>query len=315
MKKLILIFFIASVSQVYSQACCTAGSPLLSSLETSTTQKGNLQIGLSYVYNLLDDVYEETNYLNDNTRNRISQSILMQADYGVSENFSLSGLFTYINQERNISAYQGATNTVSASGIGDALLLIKYNLVPLTILKEQELSFGLGTKIPLGKSDLTSNGLLLPADMQPGTGSWDFILWSYYSQGRLFELPLNLVINFSYRQNGTNERFGNNNGSYKFGNELITQLGFGYRTDLPIDFTLLTRMRITGKDHFLENPIPNTGGNWLYLVPGINIKVYRSIVFRLTSEIPIYRNLNGTQLTTTFTTAASIYYTINNFNI
>ncbi len=269
-------------------------------------------MGLSYVYNLLDNVYEGTNYLEDNTRNRISQSILMQADYGVSEKFSLSGLFTYISQERNISAYQGATNTVSASGIGDALLLIKYNLIPLTILKEQELSFGLGTKIPLGKSDLTSNGVLLPADMQPGTGSWDFILWSYYSQGRLFELPLNLVINFSYRQNGTNERFGNNNGSYKFGNELITQLGFSYRTDLPIDFTLFTRMRTTGKDQFLENPIPNTGGNWLYLVPGINIKVNRSIVFRITSEIPIYRNLNGTQLTTTFTTAASIYYTINN---
>ena len=300
------------VKKNYPQACCTAGSPLLSSLETSTTQEGNLQLGLSYVYNLLDDVYEGNIYINDNTRNRISQSILLQADYGLSEKFSISVLFTYIDQQRNITNYLDETNTVTASGVGDAVLLLKYNIIPLEIVKELELSFGAGTKLPLGNSDLTFNGVLLPADMQPGSGSWDFILWSYFSKGRLFNLPLNLVVNLSYRLNGTNERFGITNGSYSFGNELISQIGLGYRTDLPIDFTLFTRMRVSAKDEFLGNQIPNTGGAWLYLVPGINFKLYDSIVFRVTSEIPIYRDLNGTQLTTTFTTAASIYYSINN---
>ncbi|VAX19857.1 hypothetical protein MNBD_IGNAVI01-255 [hydrothermal vent metagenome] len=311
MKKLIIIFFIPFVNQIYSQACCTAGSPLLSSLETSATEKGNLLLGISYVYNLLDDVYDETFYLDDQTRNRISKSILLQVDYGITGKISISGLFTYINQERNISAYQGFTNTVTTSGIGDAVLLAKYNVIPLTMMKEQEFSIGGGTKIPLGKSDLTSNGVLLPADMQPGTGSWDFILWSYFSQGRLFDLPLNLVVNLSYRMNGTNKRFGSNNGTYKFGNELITQGGLGYRTDLPVDFTLFTRLRITDKDEYKKNPIPNTGGTWLYIIPGINVKLYKSVILRLTSEIPIYRNLQGTQLTTTFVTSASIYYTIN----
>ncbi|NOX65005.1 MAG: hypothetical protein GXO85_04205 [Chlorobi bacterium] len=312
MKKLIIIFFISFVNQIYSQACCTAGSPLLSSLETSATQKGNLLFGISYVYNLLDDVYEETFYLNDQTRNRISKSVLLQVDYGITDKISISGLFTYINQQRNISAYQGFTNTVTTSGIGDAVLLAKYNVIPLTMIKEQEFSVGGGTKIPLGKSDLTSNGVLLPADMQPGTGSWDFILWSYFSQGRLFDLPLNLVVNLSYRMNGTNKRFGSNNGTYKFGNELITQAGLGYRTDLPVDFTLFTRIRITKNDEYKKNPIPNTGGTWLYIIPGINLKLHESVILRLTSEIPIYRNLQGTQLTTTFVTSASIYYTLNN---
>jgi len=231
---------------------------------------------------------------------------------GVPEKFSISVLFTYIDQQRNITNYLDETNTVTASGVGDAVLLLKYNIIPLEIVKELELSFGAGTKLPLGNSDLTFNGVLLPADMQPGSGSWDFILWSYFSKGRLFNLPLNLVVNLSYRLNGTNERFGITNGSYSFGNELISQIGLGYRTDLPIDFTLFTRMRVSAKDEFLGNQIPNTGGAWLYLVPGINFKLYDSIVFRVTSEIPIYRDLNGTQLTTTFTTAASIYYSINN---
>lgn len=312
MKKLIIIFFIPFVNQIYSQACCTAGSPLLSSLETFATQKGNLLLGISYVYNLLDDVYDQTFYLDDQTRNRVSKSILLQVDYGITGKFSISGLFTYINQERNISAYQGFTNTLTTSGIGDAVLLAKYNIIPLTMIREQEFSIGGGTKIPIGKSDLTSNGVLLPADMQPGTGSWDLILWSYFSQGRLFNLPLNLVVNLSYRMNGTNTRFGGNNGTYKFGNELITQAGLGYRTDLPVDFTLFARLRVTDKDEFKKNPIPNTGGAWLYIIPGINVKLYKSVIFRLTSEIPIYRNLQGTQLTTTFVTSASIYYTLNN---
>lgn len=310
MRSLLLIFLLLISSKIFSQACCTAGTPLLSSLETSTAQKGVLNFGLGYRYNSLQDIYAGTVKLDDNSLERISQSVIFQIDYGIFDRVTLTGLFSYITQQRFNTPVNGIANSLSSSGIGDALLLVKYNIIQQNILDETDLSVGTGIKAPLGKSDVTNNGLLIPADMQPGTGSWDFIIWTYFSQGRLLELPLNIVANFSYRFNGTNERFGVNNGGYKFGNEMIAQLGFGYRTDSPFDFTLFTRFRHTNPDQFSAGEIPNTGGDWLYLVPGLNIKIYDTLTLRLTGEIPIYTDVLGTQLTTTFTSAATFYYSI-----
>ena len=196
-------------------------------------------------------------------------------------------------------------------GIGDAVLLVKYNIVPLNIVSQREIAIGAGPKIPLGKSRLSSEGILLPADMQPGTGAWDGILWAYAYQGFLPTIPINVFATASYRLTGTNDRFAAaSQEGYKFGNEFIATLGTSYRTDWPFDLSFQIRYRSVAADRFSSSEVPNTGGKWIYFLPGLNVNLFDELSLRFSGQIPVHRKLEGTQLTTSYTLSLSLFYSI-----
>ena len=312
MIRLSAIIFLLLSFEIFSQACCSAGSPLLGSLDITSSAEGELQVGLTYEFNSLQDVYSGTVRLNDDLRERRVNSFILEANYGLTRRISLSTLFTFITQSRNIFSYGDISSKLNTSGLSDGVILVKYNIIPLSLFDQMELSLGVGLKLPMGNSTLRSDGILIPADMQPGTGSWDGIFWGYASKGFVPVIPLNVFINVSYRLNGTNNRFGESfQQGYTFGNELFVNLGAGYRTDTFFDFTLMFRFRNTAPDQFDSGQLPNTGGTWLYLVPGINGKINDRLIARLSGQIPLYRNLTGTQLTTTYTASLGLFYSIN----
>jgi hypothetical protein len=292
MKSVLLILFVLITSfEIFPQACCSAGSPLLGSLEVSTAYAGELQVGLTYELNVLKDVYSGSTRLDDNLRKRTVNSFILEANYGLSQKFSISTLFTFINQSRNISSYGNISSRLNTTGLSDGVILLKYNVIPLSIVNQFELSLGGGVKLPIGNSTLRSDGILIPADMQPGSGSWDGILWGYVSKGFVPVIPMNIFLNGSYRANGTNNRFGESfQQGYSFGNELFINLGAGYRTNTFFDFTLMFRYRSTAKDSFDGAEVPNTGGDWLYFVPGMNGKLSDHFTARLSGQIPVHRS-------------------------
>ncbi|MGH2568566.1 MAG: hypothetical protein ACRDGA_09520 [Bacteroidota bacterium] len=293
-----------------AQACCSAGTPLLGSLEFPSTPAGIWQLTLTYDYNVLRDVLSGTQTLVDDSRRRVTHSLLWETSYGISSLFSISILLTAVQQERAISPESQSESLLHTRGVGDAVALIKYALIPLTLPSQQEVTIGAGGKIPLGASTLTSHGVLLPADMQPGTGAWDGILWIYASQGFVPRVPLNLFVIASYRLTGTNERYGTDQQGYRFGNELVASVGGGYRTDSNVDYSLTLRYRRVVPDQFGGSEIPNTGGIWLSLLPGLNVTLSDDLTARSSALIPLYRNLNGTQLTTSYGATISLFYVL-----
>lgn len=315
MKFFIKIFFIITTiflgKNIYSQACCTAGTPLLGSLEMTSAPKGILQFSFTSEHNSLTHVLTGSSKLKNPERERISQSALLEINYGISNKLSVTGIFSYIRQQRTITNFGNEENVLTVSGIGDIALLTKYSLIDFDIFNRQELSVGLGIKFPVGNSNIKSGGVLLPADMQPGTGSWDGFLWGYYSKGEVFHPDLTFLGNLSYRFNGTNDRFDNSDNGYGFGNEFIANIGFNYLITSYLDFTLITKYRNTRADEFDNQGIPNTGGNWLYAVPGISYYLPDKFSTRFDMEIPMYREVIGTQLTTTYTASLSLFYSIN----
>jgi len=313
MNRIYLIALLLLITaELLPQACCSAGSPLLGSLDISSASQGELQVGLTYELNSLQDVYAGTVRLDDDLRERRVNSFLLEANYGLTGRISLTALFTFINQSRNISSYGDLSSRLNTGGLSDGIILVKYNFIPLSLIDQIELTLGAGAKLPIGNSTLRSDGILVPADMQPGTGSWDGVLWGYFSKGFVPALPLNVFLNVSYRLNGTNNRFGDSfQQGYTFGNELFVNLGAGYRTDTFFDFTLMLRFRNTTPDKFDGGQLPNTGGNWLYLVPGVNGKISDHFTARLSGQIPLYRDLTGTQLTTTYSASIGLFYSIN----
>jgi hypothetical protein len=76
------------------------------------------------------------------------------------------------------------TQTVGGTGLGDAMLLVKYRFYRRDSQRgTTQASVSAGPKIPTGRTDFRdSKGSLLPASLQAGSGSTDFFLaanWTY----------------------------------------------------------------------------------------------------------------------------------------
>jgi len=287
-----------------AQACCSAGTPITNGLDISLTKPNAWQFGLSYEYNFLNDVLAGSEDIKG-FRSRLSQSIILDISYGFNDRFSFTALLSYQHQTRIISS---SNSTASASGPGDASLFIKYNILKPDILSQKQWAIGGGLKFPTGQADITNDNVLLSADLQPGSGSWDGIFWTYFSQGFL-PLRFNYFLSSTYRLNGTNDRYKitDFNSGYHFGNEVLFNLGASYNTKSLFNFSFQFRYRITAIDKLGNLSVPNSGGEWLYAMPGLNIN-YKPISIRLNGQLPIYRNLNGIQLTTSYKAGIALSY-------
>ena len=226
----LLLFFlwIGVHSLAWSQACCSAGTPLLSSLELPPTSAGTLQLALTHENNTLRDVLSGSATLHDASRRRLTHSLLLEIYYGITSFLTASVLLKAVQQERRIhSSFDGSESFLKTRGAGDAIVLLKYNVVQANII-----------------------------------------------------------------------------------NQLDVSIGAGYRTDMILDFSLTVRFRSVTSDKFAGTEIPNTGGRWLSVVPGVNVKVLDDVAVRASGQLPVYRNLDGTQLTTSYTASLTVFYTL-----
>jgi hypothetical protein len=100
--------------------------------------------------------------------------------WGFYRNFDLTILVPIVTNHFEMS---GAP-VVRGTGLGDAIVLAKYRFYRQDSKRgTTQASVTFGPKIPTGRTDLTdSNKSLLPASLQPGSGSTDFFLganWTY----------------------------------------------------------------------------------------------------------------------------------------
>lgn len=308
---IILTFFIVGSITTNAQTCCSGGIPLSNNLGLDISEKGTIQIGLSYDYNNLNTLNSGTENLNDNSRLRITHSVLLNVGYSITDRFSAEALFSWVNQRRKIS--QLDNNTLDqTSGVGDAVVLLKYNF-PKLLGENSAFNIGLGTKIPIGSSTETNDiGIVLNSDLQPGSNAWDIIYYSLLSKNLNSRPSFSVFSRIIYRSSGTNNSYLKTS-EYKFGNELQAFIGFSDQFILfntLADPSLSFKYRSAEKDAIDGFDIESTGGKWVFLVPNFSIQISPSISFNTKAEIPIYSNVDGTQLTPTFRVSSGILINI-----
>ncbi|MTI87874.1 MAG: hypothetical protein FH748_07890 [Balneolaceae bacterium] len=295
--------------QLTAQTCSCGGAPLISSQSLTTVSEGNLVVGLTMEYNDISNLYTGTEELQDRNQQRTSTTALFEVNYGITDYLTLSSTFSFINKSRTSGLLNpSGSETLETSGFGDGLVLLKYNLLNQSLWNPFQLSVGAGTKIPFGTTSLTNNGLALNADMQPGTGAWDGIGWLYISRV-LRETNVNVYLNSSYRFTGTNERF-NESDNYKFGNEFVTSLGAAGGIWGRLSYNAVMKYRHTTSDERNGTDLPNTGGEWLSLRPGIGYQLFDRLNVQLNAEIPFYQKLEGTQPTTAYIISGSLFFSL-----
>ena len=322
MKRVIVFLTILLFNQffVYSQTCCSGGVPLSNNLGLPNLGKGTFQIALNYDYNNLNTLKSGSDVLDDNSRLRITHSILTNLNYSITDKISLETQLSWVNQRRKISQFN-EVDLEETSGIGDAVILLKYAFSNL-IGENSVLNAGLGTKIPIGSTNNKSKiGVILNADLQPGSGSWDYIFWSSISKSFNFRPSTTFIAKLSYRLPGENNSYLENN-TYQFGEEFQTYLGISdeiYMFKTLINPSLLFKYRSANNDKVNNFELESTGGKWLFVIPNISIMISQNLNFVSSIEVPILSDVTGTQLTPTYRLSAGLLYVISpkktiNFN-
>ena len=306
---MIALFINISMS---SQTCCSGGIPLSNSIGLPVSGKGSFLLGLNYDYNYLNTLKNGNEVLDDSSRERTTNSLLFNLGYTITKDFSVEALFTYVKQERVITQF-GNVNTDGSNGIGDGIILFKYNFNQL-FKKNNLLRIGLGGKIPIGATDKTSDqGILLNPDLQPGSGAWDLIGWSFYSQTFAFRPSGTFSATAVYRYTGTNNNFLNGNSTYRFGSEF--QMFINYTDQFLVGKILMSpgfsvQYRNADQDEIGGSLLDNTGGEWVNLIPSLNIEIIEDLNFLLKFQIPTYSYVDGTQLTPTYRITVGLFYSI-----
>lgn len=306
----ILIFLLAQ--ELRSQTCCSGGIPLSNNLGLSNEGKGNLLIGLNYDFNNLNTLNAGKDKLDDDSRKRITHSALLNFGYSISDRLSVETLFTWVNQRRAINQF-GNTDLQQTSGIGDAVFLLKYDF-PKTIGDKSNLSIGAGTKVPLGSyNEVDRSGITYIADLQPGSGAWDLILYAAISKNFDFRPTMTFSSRIIGRLTGQNKDYLDGASTYEYGDEF--QIFFGV-SDQFLVFNTITnpgisfKYRKAKKDIIEINELDNTGGEWLFINPNLGIQLSPTIRFQLKAEIPLIGNVDGTQLTPTYRITSGFLFNI-----
>ncbi|MEO9968101.1 MAG: transporter [Reichenbachiella sp.] len=280
----------------FGQSCCSGGAPLSGNLGLPFADEKQLQFSISYDLNKLNTLKNGTETLDDNTRTRSTYTALFQAGYNLNEHWSFEVLLPYVKQERIVSPVGFNTTIESTNGIGDIVLLSKYRFL-------NHYQVGIGVKFPTGSSDeTTKRGILLNADMQPGSGAMDAI--AFFSSEHNFKVrsSLSIYTTLTFRYTGENSSYLIDQ-TYKFGNESQIQVGVADQFlffNQVLSPSLGFKYRRVSEDVNDGFDVPSTGGKWLFIRPGLSYLVTPNIHLMSTIDLPIYANLEGTQITPTF---------------
>lgn len=296
---LVNLFFV--IPELSAQTCSCAATPLFNPLDFSTLNNRKWHFELSFKYHAMNDLVEGAKKVEDDTeRRRTAQFMLFDARYALRSNLTIRAVFSVARQYREIGISQAGP--VSTRGIGDGMLILQYSPFPYSETNKTEVSLGAGVKIPLGENNAQVE-VRASEDMQPGTGSWDFLGWGFVSR----QIPLwrwsELFIGLSARVNGEDSR------GYSFGSEVTASLGARTKAVRNLLISVYARYRWAGSDHRFDAPIPNTGGHWVYVVPSISLNLTKDMGFKTEVELPVYRNLSGyRQFTSTYLVSVSLFY-------
>ena len=287
----------------FAATCSCAGVPLLTSIDTSATEQGQLFISYTTENHQINDLVSGSDDVRDETRrDRNSFSQVLSASYALTDRWSVSALISYVEHSRKIGT--SVFGETTSSGFGDSVILARYTPLFITPFSRHELSLGLGARIPTGEDNFDfGNGFNASEDMQPSIGALGKILWTSYGYAFNQAATLQFYASANYTHNEENDR------KYAFGNEFNVAFGLSQSIGTRFGYSAGLRYRTTGADSRFGFTIPNTGGEWLDFVPAVQYALTDSLNVSLFGRIPVARDLKGVlQFTTSYSYGLSLIY-------
>jgi hypothetical protein len=214
--------------------------------------------------------------------------------YGFNDRLAVTGRIPF--SHRNLVATEEgvAGDPTTSNGLSDPEFYAQFRLWSSPfgpgLGRRSSISLIGGVKTAWGQNDKRdANGDRLDEHAQPGTGSTDEfggVSWLY-----LFNKDSALFVSAQYRHPGEND-FG-----YRYGRTILGNVAYEHKLGSRVDGVIELNGRHAKRDTVdaLGTVDDDTGGTLLYVTPRILVSVAKSVVLRAAVQIPIVKDLYGTQ--------------------
>jgi hypothetical protein len=303
---IVITFIFICNSKAYSQ-CCAAGNPVSGDGQQKSINKNQLRIYTSFKHSYSDQYYfknkkEDVTYI-DNSRFNYSS---IQATYGITKKWNAQAELGYFF-DKSQTVNMPEKYVFKASGIGDLGITAKYQILSL-VKPQSEFVGSFGVKIPVGKFDQDMDGIILPISLQPSTGAMKYNAGLYYS----YLKPNNKFSFYSFLFAEYSSLIESDFYYYKYGNYYSLSVFGKYKLTNRIYTVLQLREEIRAKDERENNEkIEATGSNVLYVAPQLIYNFFSSWSFICQGDFPLYKYVNGEQLTNKYSFSCGINKTFN----
>jgi hypothetical protein len=303
-----LVFIVLHFIPQENQAQCfsSPGNPIGGTATMGTVTKNMVRTALFVKHSYTDRYFTESTVENDYDfieRAKYDYCGIV-AGYGITERFTLeTELGCFINKTQIVSS-NGYVR--KGYGLSNAVLSGKYNIINNT-KKRFEWTIGIGGKLPLRASSQVINNVEHHIDVQPSTGSFGLVAQSFVIKENSFTgIRFFLVNRFEYYFPNSSEFF-RNGVQYQFGASYYSSLIASKHLWFPwtkgdAAWTAIFQVRNETKQRRFENnvQVASSGSCLFYIVPQINITLYKRWNFSILYEFPVYQYYNGTQIGTNY---------------
>lgn len=280
---LLLLFMVLQISK--TTACDVCGCSVNASYMGILPQFQKHFVGARYMTNSFNSRHIPSSYSLEQGR---SQEFFQRAEiwgrYYITPRIQLFGFLPY---SINSKTEEGVTSQYH--GVADASVMVNYIFLNTgdsgRFSVRNTIMAGGGLKLPTGRFDKDQL-----ANMQTGSGSWDYML--------------NLIYTLRYKKTGVNVdvngRINNSNGTYTFGNRLTSGARFFYWHKYKM-VSLLPQ--IGGLAEFAQKDTKEgvsqkySGGNGFYGIAGMDM-YFRTCSAGISYTLPIQEDLNEGLVTT-----------------
>ncbi len=231
--------------------------------------------------------------------------------YGATRDLTLGVTQPILERRLRFDDAAGRRRTISADGPGDLTLVGAYRFFRRDV-ERSTTQFSLlgGLKLPSGATDIEDSnlprltgkpGTQLPPNLQLGSGSVDGIVGfaGFHNMDRLsFYADVQGKLNTEGAQD------------FRAGNKLFY--------DLSADYVLLPQRNMfvilelngvsTSRAEQAGRTVRDSGGQLLFLSPGLQYLPIPPLILEVGIQIPIYRDLNGRQLAPDWSVVAGLRY-------
>ncbi len=222
-----------------------------------------------------------------------SHTTALAVHYGLRYNLQLSAIVPHVARTLTLDDPAGP-DRLSAQGLGDAALVAKWRFLRIDDVGVAT-NFAVlgGLEMPTGDDNARDEGVLLPPEMQPGSGSWDPSLGAAvtHEPGRW---RFNAALLY--------QRNGQGGDDFKAGDELFGELAAGNRFWLEpypgpfMRFDVLVRWRHQWRARQDGEIAHDSGGDLMTVGVTLAFRPRPVLDFQIFVEMPVYQSVKGTQL-------------------
>lgn len=286
-----------------AQACDSTSCSLLTRGENVLVPKKKFRLDLSFGYTDESVLLEGSREVDTVLRPRVlleakrilpdfhsdisgfDRAVQMDVTYGLGSRVNLQASVPLVLWQAHQVAHGSFQAEYGTEGIGDTLVGVRWSLRP------RRLVAGFALKLPTGAHDIEGEfgGGIQDPILQPGTGAFDFVGTLQYAW-RIEGLGLNASVAGSYQLTTTNDL------DYRFGNQAIATAGVARPLVGRLSGSLQAKLYHQGRNQYLGQGVPSTGGTFVYVNPGLRFAAPRGLSLYAILLLVPYRNVNEAQL-------------------